>query len=226
MSKALTKEELRTPDSFISFFQKTIKWCRENTRTLVIILIGLIVLLASGALYLQNQKAMNAKAADAYTMIVQNQPADDAEATKEAWSAHAQELQGFIDTYPKASMTPMVYLDLGKAQTMAMQYDKALGSFEQARASLPKPYKLMASEAMAVVFQFQNKFEQSSEIWSTLAQEEENPFVDYHLYNLGLTQAELGQKDQAQDTYQKIIDEHASSAYLGQAQRQLALLKD
>ncbi|MCB1198848.1 MAG: tetratricopeptide repeat protein [Deltaproteobacteria bacterium] len=224
-AKTISKEELKQPDSFQRFFDRLAIWAKKNAKNLWI---GLIVCgLAVTAVLVQNQKnkRMNQEAANAYIKVIESLPLDTEQPSEEAWNKFADATENYIDQYKSSTMAPLMMMHRAKALLHTKKYEEATKVYQNAQTRLAFPYNLMAQEGEALSYQFQEKYDQSLSIWQKLVAKEDNPFKDYHLWNLGLNLEKTGKPADAMQVYDQIIADFADSAFLAKAKMQKTLLE-
>lgn len=225
MSKALSKEELKRPDAFISFFSRTIDMFKKNAKIIWAVLVVLILIAAVVIIQNQRTNTLNKNASDAYASLMQSNPFEEADPSQESIVQHIEASRSFLETYAKASMAPAVQFRLAKALVTQGEYEEAKSLYEEASLALAHPYDLLAKEGVAVTLEFMDQWQESQFAWVKLVDTPNNPFQDRHLLNLALVYEKQGQTELAIETYTRILDEHPASNYLTQAQRQLSLLQ-
>lgn len=225
MAKAISKEELKQPDSFVRFFEQLAKWSKINAKSIWFVVLGLAVVIGIVLMNQHKTKKLNADAANAFAAIVEAQPAQDAAPTEEDWQSYQDTISEFFTNYGDSSMAPMMKLHQAKAFLYQKKYQEAVQSYAEAQKQLIHPYNLLAREGQAVGYQFLTQYEKSLGVWKDLVALEDNPFKDYHLWNFGLNLEKLGKSEDAIAIYTQIEQEHQDSLYVTKAKTQKALIE-
>ena len=224
MSKPISKEELKQPDSFVLFFDQLFTKIQKNIKILWVSLIIIAIATTAFVVYQQKQKHMNELAANAYAATMEKISTENI-FTKEGWESFITDATAFLNTYPSASMAPQMQLAKAKALIHVEKYAEAQALFDQAKEKLPHPYQLLAFEGKAVALAFEEKYNESLWVWKLLTDTEDNPFLDFHMWNLGLTYEKLGQKEEALGVYQRLVDDLKDSPYVISASKRVQILQ-
>jgi predicted negative regulator of RcsB-dependent stress response len=224
MAHEFSKEELRRPDEFVSFFQSIILKLEKNKSTFLISLVMLLVAAGGYIGWKSYQSSVDKTAAIDFEVLMEKIPT--ATSTQETeWKTFLDQLNVFIEKHGKTSMGASAYLYKGKTLFTLKQYDEAIKSYQVASKKLSGPYVYLAQEGEALSQMQLGKWNEAEKILKFLSEKQNNPIRDFHLYNLALVQDEMGSKDLAMQTYEKIIKDFPDSTYVEKAKAHVGDVK-
>src|SRR5205814_280514 len=109
---------------------------------------------------------------------------------------------------------PMALLLKGKTLLTIGKYAQSEEVYRAARSRMKPPQNFLADEGIAFSLMEQKKWDAAISLWSTLADNKDNPLRADHLWKLGMTQEAAGKKKDAIETFTRFEKEFQQSPYL------------
>ncbi|MBF0530450.1 MAG: tetratricopeptide repeat protein [Deltaproteobacteria bacterium] len=225
--KISRKELLKSPDEFLTFSEKAIRFFQQNSEKIfrsAALVLALVLLMAGLKWYLgYRDRQILTDYAEAMVKT-SHQKKFDAAKQQEA----AASLEKFIKDYPRSASARSALLNLGDIYYNLNKFDLSEQAYQKFLDGL-KPeeesFKPLVLDSQGYVLEAQNKFDQAAERWKQLLGLPGDSLKQEALISLGRVYLTAGRKDDARKAYQELISTYPSSGYLELAKAQLSQIK-
>jgi tetratricopeptide (TPR) repeat protein len=243
MSQRLTRKEIKK-DDFASAVGRSVEYAESHVRTLVYAIVGVIVIaaVAAGVYTFLGRRSERANEALAQAMKVYsaplnasgakpNDPKDPSFADEASRRARAKTLFEKVRSdysHTDAADAAGLYLaQIAMAEKKPAEARKLWSDFVDAH-----PNNILAGEARVNLIHLdragasKTKLEELAQQLKAMTEQPEPPLPqDVLLNELGATYDQLGRKDEAIQSYRRIVEEFPQSAYRSSAQQRLSALE-
>ncbi|MGQ9920610.1 MAG: YfgM family protein [Desulfobacca sp.] len=202
-------------DEFISFSARLLDF---GQRHLTLIIIGLVTLLLTGAVwgYLQKRQIMRQeKAAELFQAAVSRQQG--------ANPMLRQELQTIIQDYPETGGALQARLLLANLLFQERKYQEAAAAFEALAALTPELATLVA-ENLSYCYEAQKDYQRAATVLETLAAQAALPYRQELLRRQALLWEKAGDAAKALAVYQKMLQDNPPASFVPYLQEKIRLL--
>ena len=188
-----------------------------------VLVIGALIGGVSYWLNVQHERAMAAYA----QALVRAQAGRSAQATPQARAAAAREIETVLQRYPSASMAPQAAYELGGLRYADHQYAAARSAYEIAAVrSSGATLKVLSRLGIAYAWEAERNYPKAVESFQAVLAETRPADFIYEdlLLDLGTAQELAGRRDEAIQTYRKILKDVTRSRRLEDVRSRLASL--
>ena len=219
--KVTRKELLKTPDEFITFSGKMIRFCTEHRKELSIsaaVFLAALVMIAAYR-YLDNRWE-NAASLQAEAVIEKYQRQVAGGSTPElALAAVESEVKQVLDRYSGqvgGLLTRVFYAD---ACLAAGRADQAIELYRAAERDVdPDSYhRVRIQSGLAQAYLAKKNYPQAEAVLREIADSGVGGFADGALFQLALIYSITGDSDKRAEAYRTIVDVYPESAYASMA---------
>jgi predicted negative regulator of RcsB-dependent stress response len=206
MAKNISKKELlKKPDEFITLSNKTLNWTRENYKTVIGGIAGIIIILAAYFGYTAYRNHQENLGHEKY--FSSQEQADSAQKEKQ--------LEGVIKDYPGTQGAYMAMVSAGNAFYQNKDYAKAIASYQMAldKGNFPLEILTLIRENLAYAYEAKGDYPLAVKAYSEIAQGKEAFQKEETLISLARVYQKMGKKDEAKKTYQDFIKMYPNSVY-------------
>ncbi len=222
--KKISKKQLKQ-DALLTNVAKITSFYEDNKRTLGIILVALVVVVAGTLIYARNQAANNEKATTALGKVLefydtnQLQLAIDGSAERGIVG-----LKSIVDNYGSTDAGNLARFYLADAYFQLRKYDEALEQFDKFSGS-EQLVSVSRLTGMAGCYEAKGEYEKAAEHYEKAATKYPKD-VDAagNLNHAADNYARAGKKDRALDIYKKLKKEYPTTQFGRDADRGIARL--
>ncbi len=201
-----------------------------NLKLIGIVIVVIIVIVAGLLGWNSYARGLNEKAmvleAEAFSLFEKMNATTDGEESKPSWEDVLALYQKLLNDYPGSDSAERVLALSGDLYYTHEQYADAQKQFSAYLSKYPKgQLRNQAEESLGYVYEQQGDYQQAL---VTFKQAEANAPASRKsalLLAIGRNYENLGQADQAVETYQRLLDSNTSSSWKDKAQERLAILK-
>ena len=224
--KDLAQRKVVKQDDLITTYENAISWYQNNKKLVTNVGIALVVVIAAGWFYLNNQHQNNEKAALEFAKVFtyydngQYQIAMNGIPEK-----NVRGLKAIVGDYGSTQFGNLSKFYLANCLYNTGDEEKALAMFEDADLDSPL---LEASRlaGIAVCYEAKGNFTEAAKNFEKAGKYSANdPNAPDNLANAARDYAKAGDKDQAIELYQLIKKEHASSAAAREVEKRIEELR-
>jgi tetratricopeptide (TPR) repeat protein len=224
--KDLAQRKVVKQDDLITTYENAISWYQNNKKRVTNVGIALVVVIAAGWFYLNNQHQNNEKAALEFAKVFtyydngQYQIAMNGIPEK-----NVRGLTAIVGDYGSTQYGNLSKFYLANCLYNTGDVEKALAMFEDADLDSPL---LEASRlaGIAVCYEAKGNFAEAAKNFEKAGKYSANdPNAPDNLANAARDYAKAGDKDQAIELYQLIKKEHASSAAAREVEKRIEELR-
>lgn len=203
-----------------------ISWPSRRTVVLVAaVVVGLVLVLGGGwfgySAWLQRGSAVWA---DALTKV---QASLSAQATPEVRETAARQLEGALQQYPSSPMAAQGAYELGNLRYASRQYPQARAAYEIAAAKAGRgTIGTLARAGIGYTWEAERNFAKAAETYRAAVDglKLQDFFYEELLFDLARVQEQAGQKNEAIETYRRLVKELPRTARAEEARARLASL--
>ena len=224
--KITRKELLKTPDEFLTFSEKAIRYLVEHKQQFTN---GLLAVCLVAALLIGLRWYMGAKAVKALTAynaaVAEIPPQGEPDAAKSKAAALA--LEKVVADYPASGPGRLASIDLGNLYYSLKEYDKSIAAYQRFLGDVPSEavhLKPLVLDSLAQVYAAKGDLHKAVETWESLLSQEGSLLKAETYLNLGRTYTRLKAPDKARKAYQDMIEKFPDSAKAALAKAALAQL--
>lgn len=224
--KELVKIRVKKQDDLITTYENAVLWYQTNKKLLTNVGIALVVVIAGGWFYLNNQHQNNDKAALEFAKVFSYYDNGQYQlAVNGIPERNVRGLQAIVNDYGSTGFGNLARFYLANCYFNLGEYDKALAEFEDADVDTPL---LEASRlaGIAACYEVKGNYPDAAKSFEKAGRYSVNdPNAPDNLANAARNYAKAGSKNQAIELYKLIKKEHASSAAAREAERYLDELR-
>ena len=188
-------------------------WPARQTLVIVAGVVGLVVVLGAGLWYWHNSQERQAAAAYA-TAMARVQQSRAAQSPPAARAAAIRDLETMLQTYPSASSSPQAAYELATLKYQDRQYAAARGSYELALAKGTEgTLRALARLGIGYTWEAERDFSKAATTYQTLVLDlrPTDALYEEALVDLGRAQELAGRKDDAVQTYRRLLKDRPKS---------------
>ncbi|MDD8018124.1 MAG: tetratricopeptide repeat protein [Bacteroidota bacterium] len=223
--KDLAKVKIKKQDDLLTSYENAVSWFETNKKLLTNVGIALVVIIAAGWFYLNNQHQNNDKAALEFAKVFSYYDNGQYQlAMNGIPERNVRGLQAIVNDYGSTTYGNLAKFYLANCFFNSGEYDKALEAYKDASVSSPL---LEASRlaGVAACYEAKGNFDDAAKNFEKAGKYSANdPNAPDNLANAARNYAKAGNKDQAIELYKLIKKEHGSSAAAREAERYLGEL--
>lgn len=224
--KELAKRQVKHQDDLLTTYENALSWYQTNKKLLTNVGIALVLIIAGGWFYLNNQRQGNEKAALEFAKVFSFYDNGQYQlAMNGVPERNVRGLQAIVNDYGSTRNGNIARFYLANCYYNLGEYDKALAEFED--ADLPTDL-LEASRlaGIAACYEVKGNFADAAKYFERAGKASTgDPNTPEYLANAARNYAKSGNKDQAIELYKYIKKEHASSAVAREAERYIDELR-
>jgi tetratricopeptide (TPR) repeat protein len=226
--KKISKES----DEFISTTSKVLNYAFENKKKFLVVTVAVLVLalLFTGwRFYIQKTEkdasALYYKAIRYYHG--DNKTESSAKDDKERDNLALNKFKDIIDKYPRTSVARMAFLYSGHIYYKLDEFDKSIKSYQNFLKKIPSdnPLNVFAYDGLGYAFEAKGDYKNALIYFRKLIDGDEKPLSKPGYFNVGRCYEELGEKDKAIETYQRLASTYPNSGYTALAKEKINILK-
>lgn len=224
--KISRKELLKSPDEFLTFWQKTFNFIDQHKKQFlagVLVLVGILVASAITVWYL-NYSAGRAVAA--YNQAASQLPTDgQVEPDKAAELITA--LEKFRQDYSGSAPADYALLDLADLYYQQKEYKKSLAAYQEFLDDLEEvneDLRPMILNGMAYAHEALGDFSQAATKWEEVLALSDDLLKEEAYLGLGRVFEAMAQPDEARRAYEELLAKYPASASVQPAKARLAEL--
>ncbi|HEX2868833.1 MAG TPA: hypothetical protein VHO03_17470 [Ignavibacteriales bacterium] len=223
--KHISKKEIKE-DKLVTSYYQAVKFFDQYKSQLYIYAIALVVVVAGVYWYL-NHKAINNEKANVELSRVMD--LYDSGAYQEAIDGRAGTnligLKKIVDEYGSTESGETAKIFLANSYNMLGKYDEAFKYYDDYSGGIDM-YKATALAGKASYYESKNELEKAADSFRDAAHvSKENVNNADYLLNSGIDYYKAGNKEKAEEQFNKIRDEYKTSMAVREADQYLSLLK-
>jgi predicted negative regulator of RcsB-dependent stress response len=206
MAKNISKKDLlKKPDEFITLSNRTLNWTKENYKTVIGGVSGIIIVLSAYFGYTVYRNNQENVAHEKY--FSSQEQGDKAQKLKQ--------LEGVIKGYPGTQGASMAMVSAGNDFYQNKDYAKAIASYQMAldKGNFPQEIVTLIRENLAYAFEEKGDYPSAIKTYTEIAQGKGAFQKEEALISLARVYQKLGKKDEAKKAYQDFIKAYPNSAY-------------
>ncbi len=219
------KKELEKPDEFLTFAQKALAKVLEYERQIMIGLVAVIVLLiAYAGIRYHSEKVGN----KAFVLLNQGMSkyaaavkADGPEKGRESVEADFNEI---LEKYSGTVAGKIARVNFANICYTAGDYEKAITLYQEALGYYDKKhdFRNMILSGLGYSFEGKKDFRKSITYFEMIASGDNVVMKDEALYNMGRLYEQMGEKENSQNAYKRLISEYKDSMYIEVARESIS----
>jgi predicted negative regulator of RcsB-dependent stress response len=210
------KELLKKPDEFITLSNKTLNWAKENYKTVIFGVSGIVVVLLAYFGYSAYQSNRETVAHEKY--FTTEEQTDKSQKQKE--------LEALIKNYPGTQGGHLSMVSAANSYYQNKDFSKAIESYQQALAkgNFPPEIVTLIKENLGYAFEEKGDYPSAVKTYSEIAQGQETFQKEEAMIGLGRVYQKMGKKEEAKKTYQEFIKAYPNSVYTNLIRNQISKL--
>lgn len=224
--KGFAQKKVIKQDDLIITYENVVSWYQTNKKLVTNIGIALVVVIAAGWFYLNNQHQNNQKAALDFAKVFTYYDNGQYQIAMNGIPAKSvRGLKDIVANYGSTEYGNLAKFYLANCYYNQGQYDDAITEYEDASLSSPL---LEASRlaGIAACYEANGKYAEAAKNFEKAGKFSTNdPNAPDNLANAARDYAKAGDKDQAIELYKLIKREHAESAAAREAEKYLEELR-
>jgi tetratricopeptide (TPR) repeat protein len=219
--KELAKR-VKKQDDLITTYESALSWYETNRKLLTNIGIAIVVLVAGGWFYINNNRTNNEKAANEFAKVFSYYDNGQYQlAINGLPEKNVRGLLAIVNDYGSTHYGNIAQFYLANCYFNTGEYDKAMEAFDDADvdASILETSRIAG---IAACYEVKSNFADAAKYFEKAGKADANdPNTAEYLANAARNYAKTGNKDQAIELYKLIKKEHASSTAARDAERYL-----
>ena len=230
--KISKKKILKESDEFISTTSKVLNYALKNKNKFLVGTVTVLVfaLLFTGwRFYVQNTEK---KASILYYKAIQYYHSDNkgdssAKDDKEKYNLALKKFQDVIERYPRTSLASISFLYSGHIYYELDQFDKSIKSYQNflKKTQSDNPLNVFAYDGLGYAFEAKGDYKNALIHFKKLVDGDEKSLSKLGYFNVGRCYEQLGEKDKAIESYQKVVTTYPNSGYAALAIEKNNILK-
>lgn len=217
MAKKITKKELlKKPDEFITLSTRIMNWTKENYKTAIWSVSGIVFILILYFGYSTYRNHREGLAHDRYFSALEQTDSDQ----------KLKQLEGIIKEYPGTKGGSLAMVSAGHLYYQKKDYPKAIVSYELAltKSSFPSPIMTLIKENLGYAYEEKGDYPQAVKAYSEITQSKEGFQKEDTLLSLASLYQKMGKKEEARKSYQDFIKNYPNSVYAPMVKDRLSKL--
>ena len=223
--KELAKR-VKKQDDLITTYETALSWYETNRKLLTNIGIAIVVLVAGGWFYINNNRTNNEKAANEFAKIFSYYDNGQYQlAINGVPEKNVRGLQAIVSDYGSTKYGNIAQFYLANSYFNSGEYDKAMEAFDDASVDAPI-LETSRVAGIAACYEAKLNYADAAKYFEKAGKSNANdPNTAEYLANAARNYAKAGNKEQAIELYKLIKKEHSSSAAARDAERYLDELR-
>jgi predicted negative regulator of RcsB-dependent stress response len=217
MAKKISKKELlNKPDEFITLSTRVMNWARDNYKTVIWSVSGVVFVLVLFFGYSAYRNHQESLAHDKYfSALEQTDP-----------EQKLKQLEAVIKDYPATKGGGLAMVSAGHLYYQKKDYPKAIASYELAltKGDFSQPVLTLVRQNLGYAYEEKGDLPQAVKTYSDITQGKENFLKEDSLLNLARLYLKMGKKAEARKSYQDFIQTFPNSVYAPMVRDRLSKL--
>ena len=215
MAKNISKKELlKKPDEFITLSNRTLNWTRENYKSVVWGISGIILIAAVYFGYSAYRSHQENQAHDKY--FSSQEQSDQAQKLKQ--------LEGLVRDYPGTQGAHLAMISIANVYYQKKEFPKAITYYQMAleKGGFQEDTVTLIKENLAYAYEEKGDYPSAVKTYNEITQGKETFQKEEAMMSLARVYQKMGKKDEAKKTYQDFMRTYPNSVYANLVRNQLS----
>lgn len=224
--KRLTRKQLlKEPDEFITTTGKLIAWAKDNSKSLVMGVVGFFMLIIGISVYGYIQQDRSDTAQLMFSQAVTKyQTEAEKKSEGEALAAVSADFDKLIESYGNQPAGQLGRVFYGHISLAGKVYDQAVIHYEKAMDNVDGDASLtnIILNGLATAYQQKGDHSKAIEKFRMIVDGTDVMLKDAALFNLGKLYEQIGKSEESKKVYQQLRDNFPTSMYSSIAREKVA----